>query len=93
MRGIMLWYLVASLITFIVYALDKQASKRRADRVSERALLLFDLLGGWPGGWLAQEYLRHKTKKHSFKLLFRLSIATNLALLGALLLLKSRLLG
>ena len=50
-----LWLtLVASLLCFLAYAWDKAAARRGAWRTPERTLLGLGLLGGWPGGLLAQ---------------------------------------
>lgn len=70
----LLVYVTLSMITFAVYAADKSAAIRRRARVPERTLLLLGLLGGWPGGLLAQQWLRHKTQKQPFRLLFWLSV-------------------
>jgi uncharacterized membrane protein YsdA (DUF1294 family) len=77
-------YLVASLVTFAVYALDKWAAVRGARRVSERMLHWFALVGGWPGALLAQRLLRHKTRKPFFRTMLRLTIGLHGVLLAAL---------
>lgn len=70
----LLVYGTLSLITFAVYAIDKTAAARRGARVPEKTLLLLGLLGGWPGGLLAQLCLRHKTRKQPFRLRFWLTV-------------------
>ena len=60
------YYLLLSLLTFIVYAKDKHAAKQHTGRVRERTLHLLALLGGWTGANMAQAYLRHKTQKRVF---------------------------
>ena len=54
-------YALASVVTFIAYAMDKSAAKQNGWRISERTLQLMALFCGWPGGWLAQKWLRQKT--------------------------------
>jgi len=71
----------ASIIAYVLYALDKSAAIGQRRRIAERTLLLWGLRGGWPGAWLAQQTLRHKTRKLPFALLFWLSVVLNLALL------------
>ena len=73
MNGIISWYaahpwaliptayLVMSLVAFAAYAVDKSAAKRGAWRTPESTLHTLELLCGWPGAWLAQRLLRHKT--------------------------------
>lgn len=72
-------YGVASVACFAGYGLDKQAANQKAWRVSETILLLIGLVGGWPGAIVAQEVFRHKTQKRSFRTLFWMSVAINMA--------------
>jgi uncharacterized membrane protein YsdA (DUF1294 family)/cold shock CspA family protein len=74
-------YVVLSSITFSAYVLDKVAAKRGAWRTSENALHLLSLAGGWPGALMAQNYLRHKTKKQPFRVIFWMTVVLNCALL------------
>ena len=78
-------YAAASLVCFIAYALDKRAAIRQQRRTSERALLLLGLACGWPGGLLAQRWLRHKSSKTSFQIKFWLTVILNAGLLVLLL--------
>ncbi|KQQ86835.1 DUF1294 domain-containing protein [Massilia sp. Leaf139] len=70
-------YLVTSVSCFVAYAVDKSAARHGAWRTPERTLLLLGLVGGWPGGVLAQQWLRHKTAKASFQRLFWGTAAAN----------------
>lgn len=72
-------YPVMSVLSFINYAADKSAANKADWRISERALLLVDLLCGWPGGLLAQQTLRHKTRKASFQVMFWVTVVANVA--------------
>jgi len=76
---VVLVYGAASLASFLAYAMDKAAAVRRGWRTPERTLHLLDLLGGWPGGLLAQQWLRHKTVKPSFVMVFWLTVVLNMA--------------
>jgi len=78
-------YGVLSCIAFMLYRHDKNAARAGMMRTRERTLHLIDLLGGWPGGLLAQDRLRHKTRKTTFQLVFWATVAINCALLGWLL--------
>ena len=75
------WFLVVyvgtSILCFIIYAIDKSAAAQGRWRVSESALLLLGLFGGWPGALVAQQVLHHKTKKRSFQAAFAGSIVVN----------------
>jgi len=75
-------YAVSSLISFALYASDKCAARKGKRRIAERTLHLLDLLGGWPGGWLAQKALRHKCSKLAFQPVYRLTVLMNAGLLG-----------
>jgi len=79
-------YVALSLMTFIVYACDKLAAHRGERRIAERVLHLLDLIGGWPGGWLAQKTLRHKCSKPSFQRVYVVTVLANVVLLGFLML-------
>ena len=72
-------YAVMSIVTFFAYAFDKAAAVRKTWRTSERALHALGFLCGWPGALLAQQALRHKTSKPSFRVVFWLTVAANLA--------------
>ncbi len=72
-------YGVASVVCFIVYAVDKSAAVEHRRRISERTLLLAGLACGWPGGLLAQRWLRHKTAKTSFQIAFWCCAVVNVA--------------
>jgi len=70
-------YVALSLVTFFAYGLDKSAAQRGAWRTSEGTLLFLGLAGGWPGALIAQETLRHKSKKASFRTVFWVTVILN----------------
>lgn len=74
---IMWLYLLASPITFLLYAKDKSAAKTNRRRTPENRLHLFALIGGWPGAWVAQQLLRHKSRKRSFRVFFWVTVIIN----------------
>ena len=71
-------YMLMSLIAFIAYALDKSAAQKGRWRTQESTLHIFSLLGGWPGAFLAQTKLRHKSSKKEFKSVYRGTVLLNL---------------
>jgi uncharacterized membrane protein YsdA (DUF1294 family) len=75
-------YGVASLLTAVVYAWDKYRAGRPGRRTPESTLHLLELLGGWPGGLLAQRILRHKNRKFSYKRTFWLIVLLHLGAWG-----------
>jgi uncharacterized membrane protein YsdA (DUF1294 family)/cold shock CspA family protein len=64
------FYLTASLTAFFYYWIDKSAARHGKWRIQERTLHMIGLIGGWPGGLLAQRWLRHKSSKSSFRSTF-----------------------
>lgn len=72
-------YATASILTFLAYALDKYAARTGRWRTSENSLHLLALIGGWPGAWVAQKTLRHKSRKVSFRIVFWLTVIVNCA--------------
>lgn len=76
------FYVFLSLITFVVYALDKSAAQDGRRRTPENKLHLLALVGGWPGALAAQNRLRHKSSKTSFLLVFWLTVLLNCSALG-----------
>jgi uncharacterized membrane protein YsdA (DUF1294 family) len=85
LTGLSIWMLIASLVTGILYTWDKRAAIKDFRRVPEKTLLGLSLLGGWPGGWIAGQILRHKTLKRSYRIRFLICVAVNVAMLMGLL--------
>ncbi|MFP7834920.1 DUF1294 domain-containing protein [Marisediminicola sp. LYQ134] len=81
--GVALGYLALSLLAVITYAVDKSAAQNGRWRTPETTLIVIGLLGGWPGAVLAQQILRHKTRKASFQWAFWLSVVVNVGVLLA----------
>ncbi len=74
--------LLLSFLSYMMYWLDKEAAQRGGQRIPESTLHLVDLLGGWPGALVAQQWFRHKTVKTSFQFAFWCSALGNLVLVG-----------
>jgi len=70
-------YLAASLTTYAAYWSDKSAARKRQWRTRESTLQLLALACGWPGALLAQYYLRHKSRKKPFLIMFWCAAAAN----------------
>jgi len=70
-------YAVTSLATFTWYAIDKSAAQRGDQRTPENTLHLLSIMGGWPGALVAQQKLRHKTKKQPFRTVFWATVVMN----------------
>ncbi len=70
-------YVGASVICFAAYAADKSAAVAGNWRIAESTLLFLGLAGGWPGAIVAQQVLRHKSNKASFRSAFWGSVVIN----------------
>jgi len=73
-------YLSLSIITYIMYAIDKSAAQKGTWRTKESTLHLLSLVGGWAGALIAQAILRHKSQKQSFRFIFWITVVINLAI-------------
>ncbi|MCH9696226.1 MAG: cold shock and DUF1294 domain-containing protein [Gammaproteobacteria bacterium] len=70
-------YLIISMITYCAYAWDKASAKSGRWRTKENTLHLCALVGGWPGALIAQQLLRHKSRKTSFRVFLWFTILLN----------------
>lgn len=78
-RGVNWWWaggyaLLLSALTYGAYAADKRRAREKVWRLSEGRLHFLELLGGWPGAFLAQRWLRHKCSKAGFQFVFWLIV-------------------
>src|SRR5687767_11973814 len=69
--------LAASVFAFFAYRSDKRRAVAGEWRVSEGTLHFAELIGGWPGAFLAQRIFRHKTSKITFQVAFWLIVLTH----------------
>lgn len=72
-------YVVASFTSFIQYWLDKEKAQSDSRRIAELDLHSVELLGGWPGAFIAQKAFRHKTRKESYQSTYWLIVFLHLA--------------
>lgn len=63
-------YGLMSVTMFYLYYEDKRRAKTKTWRISEAALHLWELFGGWPGALIAQHTAHHKNKKFSYQFVF-----------------------
>lgn len=64
-----IWIYLAliNIVAFGAFARDKAAAESNRRRTPERTLLVFAFIGGSLGALLAQQFLRHKTRKQPFR--------------------------
>ena len=70
-------YVGLSILMYFMYAIDKSAAQKGNWRTQESTLHLFALAGGWPGALVAQQTLRHKSKKEEFRFVFWITVILN----------------
>ncbi|ECV5045946.1 TPA: DUF1294 domain-containing protein, partial [Salmonella enterica subsp. enterica serovar Newport] len=54
------------------------AARKTWRRVPESTLLVFGVVGGWPGAIVGQQLFRHKTQKQPFKTYFIVSVIVSI---------------
>jgi uncharacterized membrane protein YsdA (DUF1294 family)/cold shock CspA family protein len=79
----LLAYPVASALVFLMYARDKYSAIRGTWRVPESTLHLLEAVGGWPGAYVAQQTMRHKTVKVSYQSTFWLIVIVHVGFWAA----------
>ena len=72
-------YALMSVVSFVLYWIDKRRARVGAWRISEGTLHGSELFGGWPGAWVAQQVLRHKRQKRSYMSVFWIIVAVHAA--------------
>ncbi len=60
------YLLLANVVTFITYGIDKYKAKNVKWRISEATLLLMAVFGGSVGAWLGMKAFHHKTMHKKF---------------------------
>ncbi|EAQ5986552.1 DUF1294 domain-containing protein [Salmonella enterica] len=73
-----MWFLLANVLTLAIYCIDKTAARKTWRRVPESTLLVFGVVGGWPGAIVGQQLFRHKTQKQPFKTYFIVSVIVSI---------------
>jgi uncharacterized membrane protein YsdA (DUF1294 family) len=84
----MTWYyilgayiLLANIVTYIFYYVDKRKAKKGAWRIPESTLILLAFFGGSVGALLGMQILRHKTKHVKFMVCVPLALILHVGLL------------
>lgn len=62
-RGTLLYLGSVNVGSAVLFGFDKVQAQRGEWRVSEKALCRSAIYGGWAGGLVAMQLLRHKTRK------------------------------
>lgn len=73
-----------SIISILFYWQDKMAAIKGTWRIPEEQLHLLGIVGGWPGGIIAQHIFRHKTQKERFARYFWFTVLLNVLIFVAI---------
>ncbi|MEM1222352.1 MAG: DUF1294 domain-containing protein [Verrucomicrobiota bacterium] len=71
---VLIYFTLISALTFGAYWKDKKRAQKDGWRISEKTLHMIEAAGGWPAAYLAQQKLRHKTQKKSYRLVYWLIV-------------------
>jgi uncharacterized membrane protein YsdA (DUF1294 family) len=66
MRLLYFYFLVTTVISFILVGYDKYLARNKKRRIAESSLLLLALIGGSTGTGFGMWVFKHKTSKRSF---------------------------
>ncbi|WP_309497527.1 DUF1294 domain-containing protein [Sulfurovum sp.] len=72
------YYILVGVLTYYIYSKDKDFAQNGNWRISESTLHFLSIFGGWTGAIIAQNILKHKSSKISFKIIFFITILLNL---------------
>ena len=71
------FWVIASITAYSFYSQDKECAESGKWRISELRLHILELIGGWPGAFLAQRRFRHKCAKSAYQFTFWLIVAAH----------------
>ena len=80
MPWLLAYLVVANLVSFAMFGVDKQRARAGQRRISERALLLSAVVSGTIGAWVGMSVFRHKTAKRSFQIKMVAATAADVAI-------------
>ena len=83
MRIFLVFYAIMTLVTFIMYGVDKSKAKKGRWRIPEKTLLLFAACFGGLGAFLGMRIFRHKTKHTSFKIIVPMCMLLQFIIIAA----------
>ncbi|PZG35678.1 DUF1294 domain-containing protein [Listeria ivanovii] len=69
-----IYFIAMTVISFLMFAIDKRKAIKHAYRIPESALLLTAFLGGAFGSWMSMQLFHHKTQKTKFRILIPLAM-------------------
>ncbi|WP_312815856.1 DUF1294 domain-containing protein [Sedimentibacter sp.] len=78
---ILMYYIIINLISFIIFFIDKQKSKKDRWRIQEKTLHTLSYIGGVFGSIASMLLFHHKTKKPDFVIITIIALMLNLFVL------------
>lgn len=81
MKFIMIYFMLISLILFILMGLDKLFAIKKMWRIPEKTLIAIGYLGGAIGGIVGMTTFRHKTQKIKFWTNFVIALIFNILIM------------
>lgn len=78
MKYLILYYVIISVVLFVMMWLDKQKAIKGRSRIPEAYLFIAALLGGAIGGFIGMFACHHKTKKIYFYFIYFLAFNLHL---------------
>lgn len=73
-QAILVWIVLMSIISFVVYGIDKQCAIKEKWRIKESTLILLGFIGGGIGSFIGMKVFHHKTLKKEFQILVPVSM-------------------
>ena len=83
MRIFLVFYALMTIVTFVLYGVDKAKAKKGKWRIPEKTLLLFAACFGGLGAFLGMRIFRHKTKHTSFKIIVPMCMILQFIIIAA----------
>lgn len=77
MASVIGYFLLISALAFWFYGDDKRRAVTGEQRTPESILHFAEVLGGWPGAFLAQRVFRHKILKVRYQMVFWMIVAAH----------------
>lgn len=73
-QAILVWIVLMSIISFVVYGIDKECARKEKWRIKESTLILLGFIGGGIGSFIGMKVFHHKTLKKEFQILVPISM-------------------
>jgi uncharacterized membrane protein YsdA (DUF1294 family) len=79
-----IYLIFISLITFVIFGIDKSKAKNNKERIKEKTLLFYTAFGGALGAFIGRILFRHKTDKIYFSMTIYFSLLLEIVMVVVL---------